>query len=526
MAPKKISRFPRVSNNQAINIGNANPAQTMEAARLAEQGGPRTTDEDLMRRDDDSASMLPYWEKTDDFIEGLPAVKLATTKYMPKFTEEEQQEYANRILFASMTNVYRDIVESLSAKPFERETEFRADEKNKKTVPEQMQDFQEDVDGLGNSLTMFSSDLFFNGLNNAISWIFVDYPNGNENVVTLADAKAADVRPFWSVILARNVLAARYKRQNSKIWLTYFKLHEPRSEGVPDRVRIFNRNADNTVSWELWEKNSDQTQKYKFKLVDDGVLTINVIPMVPFITGRRVGRSMKIFPVLRDAIELQETLYRNESSLEYNKTISGYAMLSATGVVPELDKATNKPKRVATGPTRILYGGVNNAGTAGRWEFIQPSAEMSKFLSDDIERTIQRLRELGKQPLTAQSGNLTTITTAVAAGKSKSAVKSMCQNLKDTLENAAVITCMYYNVPVEDAPLVFVFDDFDDIIEGGDDVAALRAAREDGDLSQETYWEELQRRNVLSSEFNAERERKRQLSEVPADKRSPEDTGG
>ena len=127
---------------------------------------------------------------------------------------------------------------------------------------------------------------------------------------------------------------------------------------------------------------------------------------------------------------------------------------------------------------------------------------------------MQQLREVGRQPLTASSSNITVITAAVAAGKAKSAVKAWAYKAKDTLENALLITAMWMNTEYD--PTVHVFAEFDDWMEG-EDLDTLDSARERGDLSHETYCEEMQRRGVLSSNFTIERERKRLLTEIPSD---------
>jgi len=87
--------------------------------------------------------------------------------------------------------------------------------------------------------------------------------------------------------------------------------------------------------------------------------------------------------------------------------------------------------------------------------------------------------------------------------------------LKDALENALLITCKWMNIVYE--PEVEVYHDFDNFAEGNADLEQLRKARDAGDLSQETYWKELKRRRVLSSEFECGDERERLLTEVPGD---------
>jgi len=113
------------------------------------------------------------------------------------------------------------------------------------------------------------------------------------------------------------------------------------------------------------------------------------------------------------------------------------------------------------------------------------------------------------------------VTTAVAAGKARSAVSAWALMLKDALENAFVITAKWMGIEYD--PEVNVFTEFDNILEGDVDLTALAQARQNGDLSRETYWLELQRRKVLSPEFNAEIEIQRLLDEIPSDNLDPND---
>lgn len=485
-------------------LPDANSPQARSLIAAALSVGAKAVDTSIFGRDADSERMLPYWDKTDDIVDGLNAIRSGGSKYLPRFDGELDAEYRTRLTFTKMTNVYRDIVETIVSKPFEQEV----------MLVDREEDIAEDIDGAGNNLTMFSNSLFFHGLNSAIAWIFVDYPNvTDDRVRTVNQARDENIRPFWSIVLGRNVLSAKWQMINSKSTLVYIRILEQTDEG--DRVRVFKREpATGLIIWELWKRN----EKKEAELIEIGSISIPVIPLVPFITGRRRGNTMNILPALRDAADLQIDLYEQESGLKYLRTVSAYPMLNAEGVTPEREQGTGAIKPVPVGPMRILYGGINpTSGTAGRWEFIQPSADVMNYLKADIKETMDAIREVGKQPLTAQSGNLTTISAAVAASKSKSAAQNMAANLKDTLENAWVITYMWLGKPIETAPSVYVFDEFDNFIEGAQDIQQLREMRKDGDLTQKTYWEELKRRKVLSNEFTAERERKRQMEEIPGD---------
>lgn len=477
----------------------------------------------LLKRAPDSEMMLPYWEKVNHIIEGYDAVRNASTVYLPMFTDEDSETYALRKSLTKFTNVFRDIVEGLSSKPFEEKVTLgKIDSEGKpEAIPKPIEDFIVDVDGAGTDLTSFAAEAFFNGITNAIDWIFVDFPKVDRDTIrTKADEEKAGVRPLWSHILAMNVLEARTKVVNGEQVLVYIRWFEPGTGTLADCVRVFERLDEGAIIWALYEKQPefDEERKTQFARIDGGQITIEYIPVVPFVTGRRDGTTFKVFPVMRDAADLQIELYQQESGLKFAKTLTAYPMLAGEGIRPEMMPDGKTVKKLAVGPNRVLYAKENSGGKSGTWKFIEPSASSLTFLAQDIKDTINQLRELGRQPLTAQSGNLTVITTAVAAGKARSAVGWWAIALKVALENALWLSARWLNMRDYD-PVVNVYNEFDNFTDDGKDVDALLSAREKGDISRETLWTEFKRRKVLSSEFNAEAETTRLLNEVP----NPED---
>lgn len=468
----------------------------------------------LTRRAKDSEAMVPYWDKVDAIIDGIDAMRAAGEMFLPKFTKEGADGYRFRKTQTKMTNVYRDIIEGLASKPFEQSVQLIGDN-DAAAVPSEIETFQWDVDGSGNNMTVFAANTFFNGINSAIDWIWVDYDKPDPNVRTVADQRASGRRPYWSHVLGRNVLEARSMMIAGKEVLTYARILEP---GDPDHVRVFERMSDGTVTWELYQRTDrivPDRDSY-FARVDGGTISIGEIPLIPFVTGRRDGRSWRVFPALQDAADLQVELYQQESGLKFAKTLTAFPMLAANGMKPPM-KDGKPVTDIDVGPNVILWGQSDGNGNYGSWSYVEPNAESLKFLAEDIKSTIQNLRELGRQPLTASSSNITVITAAVAAGKAKSAVKAWAYGLKDALENALKMTAKFMGITYD--PMVHVFVDFDDWMEG-EDIDAIVTLNEKGKLSDETTWEELTRRGVLSTNFTADRERDRieaeGLARVPA----------
>jgi hypothetical protein len=297
--------------------------------------------------------------------------------------------------------------------------------------------------------------------------------------------------------------------------LTYVRILE---QGETKRVRVFKRDlrvTTGSVTWELWEEQEvkDRSFEKEWVKIDGDVLGIERIPLVPFITGMRQGASWVITPPLRDAIDLQIELYLAESGVKHLKNMSAYPMLSAAGVkAPK--SADNKVEATVIGPMRVLYAEPDGTGQHGEWKFIEPSGESLRLLIQDCKEIEGSLRELMRQPLTVNSENLTVITTSVAAGKTKTLVGAWRLLLMDMLNEAFILTGKWMGMEFDSD--VFVFKDFDEFLESKD-LPELAHVRDRGDISQRTYWKELVRRGLLSSDFNADKEEAALLAEVPPD---------
>lgn len=508
-------RRPMLTSAAAIEAATQpanNSAVTLYAA-LNGTPGQTVFGDDLNNLDNmgaDNKAMSTYWQLVSDIVDGAEAMRARHDIYLPKFPNENAADYQFRWKNSKFTNVYRDVIENLASKPFEQEVTLVGD-----TVPEAFADFIEDVDGSGSHITTFAVDTFFNGINSAIDWIWVDYstaePDGRTR--TIAEERALGLRPFWTHVLASNVLEVRSRVINGKERLTYIRL----AEHEPDAKYIRIMRADTTIAaWELYrEVENPKGDAKKFEFVNSGPITINEIPMVPFVTGRRKGRSWQFQPMLKDAADLQVELFQQESGLKNVEALAGFPMLTGNGVKPPTKGVGRNavPETLATGPQTVLYGGIND-GAAGSWAFIAPPAEILKFLLDHVKETINQLRELGRNPLTAQSGNLTVVTAATAAKKGNSAVQMWAFTLKNTLENALVLTGKWLNVEqsVYD-PEVNVFTDFE--IDGQEvDVKNLIDMRKDRQISLRTFWHEMQRRGVLSGEFDPDVEETKLLDDL------------
>jgi hypothetical protein len=455
----------------------------------------------------DYMSMQPYWAKVSSILGGVSAMR-AQKQFLPKFPNESKADYEFRRENAKFTNVWRDIVENLAAKPFAEELSIDA------SAPEELQDLMDDVNGQGDHFHVFGAQTFFYGLAYGLHWVFIDVPKRPEGVVSIADEKRAGIKPYWISLKAEDVLAVETQKIGSKNVITHCRFRanaverDGFKENVVERIREYNREENGSVKYQVWQKN-----KEKWELTEDkGSLSINEIPLVPFISGRNQGSSLVVDPMLSDAADLQIELYQQESGLKYAKESTAFPMLAGNGVTPPTGD-DGKPQTVPVGPKTVLYAPSNAEGEHGEWKFIEPDATALKFLAEDIKETITQLRELGRQPLTSQTGNLTTVTTAFAAQKGNSAILAASILFKDAMESCLRITTKWMGQ--EQQINVNIYSDFD--LDIGDDQGpqTLNTARAAGDLSQETYWAELKRRRILGPNFDPDDEKQALAEEIP-----------
>lgn len=454
----------------------------------------------------DHDAMAPYWKMVETMLGGARAIR-NTPDYLPKFPQEREKDYEFRRKHAKFTNIFRDIVENLAQRPFSKQVQL-----SEKALPEDMATFQEDVDGQGNHLHVFAGETFFAGIASAIDWLLVDYTSGVPEGATRAEERALGARPYWVRIPASSMLAVYSDIVDGREQFTHARFLEPSieregwGEVYKKRVRVLNRESLNgggyaPATYEVWEEQKGDQGKIEWvQIVPPTPISIGVIPLVPFITGRRLGSSWQVHPPMRDAAELQIEHYQQESALKHIKALTAFPMLAGNGVNPPIGD-DGKPQPVPVGPQSVLYappGG--DGGNGGEWAFIEPAAESLRFLAEDIKETAKELRELGRQPLTAQSGNLTVVTTAFAAQKGNAAIQAWALNLKDALEQAFDLTARWLGIEFE--PNVLIDMEFDLGLGDDESFTHVMGLRQNGEISREATIHEAKRRGILDADYD------------------------
>lgn len=471
----------------------------------------------------DYQEMSDYWDMISAIMGGTPKMRAAGQKYLPKFESESRDSYEERRQHAVFTNIFRSIVEDLAARPFTKEVDIKCSTAMSKLM--------ENVDGQYTHINKFLGNWFQDAIANGVSFVFVDYARTDATIVdasgrtrrkTLAEERASGARPYAIMIPATDAIAVYSAMINGVEefvhirFREYFKRVDGFNEVVVEQVRVLTRdpilNGEGLVvgfdkpRFELWEASStfSRSRPAEFKKVAEGPITLDHIPFSALVIGKR-EKGWVVLPAMNDAAYLQIEHYEAQNGVKNLKKMTAFPMITANGV----DAPTNEKGQVVplpVGPRAVLYTGRPEQGTpAGSFSIIEPGGQSLTFLRDDVKDLAQELRELGRQPLTAASGNLTVVTTVFAARRGNAAIQNWALDLKDSAENFL----MYMAKWMKDSQEPEVEMDLDFSLEPGenDGFSDVLSMRKDGDLSQETLWNEAKRRGRLSASFDPVKER-------------------
>jgi hypothetical protein len=467
---------------------------------MIDKPNPSTTSSDYNE-------MVADWEKVQAIRGGITEVRKAGVKYLPQYGDEHPDDYARRLSSAPWRPEFEDALLSICSKPFTKEVGL-ADEQ---AVPEAVRDLTENIDGRGNNLHVFARAVFADAVSLGLVGIYVTFP-AIEPGLTRAQEREVGARPYWVPYVATDILALYTRMVGEREVVEHIRLRadETDRDGFKEvthkRVRVLEHFEGGLPTSTLWELN---TAGDEWIAGETSVLEgMTEIPFVLLFTGKRSGHH-RVKPPLSDLAEMQMELYRAGARKDEVQTYVGFPMLKALGMEKPQDE-----KPVKVGPSRVLYAGPSVTGAATDWQYLQPDAANLKELREDINDLITEFRRLAMQPTTARSGVLTATGEAIQGAKAHSAIEAWASGLKDALEQAFVYTSQWLGQPTEVE--VFVHTDFLAEVSGAQEAGELLKARTAGEISRETYWDEMKRRGFLGPQFDPEEEAERLEQEAPA----------
>ncbi|MCP4261534.1 MAG: DUF4055 domain-containing protein [Planctomycetes bacterium] len=408
---------------------------------------------------------------------GTAAMQDAGETYLPRevvindLGQEEGESstaYAKRLDRTILFNAYRDAIQTLRGKIFSKPIILSEDS------PDALKEFAGDVDGNGKSLTRFSFDLFEDCLNTGLSYILIDFPTITDtDTRSKADDTEQGIRPYFVHLKAADVLDPPLpdgKLPHAvRVYSSETVMDDNWEETTVERIRVLR--AD---TFEVYQKNSDG----EYRLIDEGVNTLGLIPLVPVFTDQ-TG------PPLIDLAYKNLEHWQSSSDQRHILHVARVPILFGKGWL-------ESSSAIEVGPNRLI----TNQSEQASLEFVEHSGAAIDAGRQDLVDIEQAMEVLSLKPMMPRSGTATATATAIDTAQADSLLQAWGNNLENGLEQALDIMALWANIGDVESD-VTVNGDFGLSLTGTSEADILQKSQLSGQLSLETYLQELKRRNIL-----------------------------
>lgn len=436
--------------------------------------------------------MEPDWELARALLGGTRAMRKAGESHLPKWPNEDADAYKCRLATAVLFPAYQRTVQTLTGKPFSKPITLGED------VPTSISAWLQDIDLQGRNLDAFAADSMESAIGYGIAGILVDYPKA-EGVRTLAQERAAGLRPYWIQIHPWQVLGWVASRVGGSWSLLQLRLMECAEEAdgdfavkSVDQVRVLEPGK-----WATYRQND----KKEWVPHEDGVTSLQYIPYVPVYGGRTGFMTGK--PPLIEVAHLNVAHWQSASDQQTILHVARVPILTVIGVDQD-DKWSMTVG--ASAAVKLPIG--------GDMKFVEHTGKAIEAGANELDALEERMRQAGAELLVIAPGKITATQVQTENAVGMCALQRITQGLEDAIDQALQITADW--VGEKQGGHATLFNDYGaaSLQEASADL--LLKANQAGKLSDESFHGELQRRGILSADVDWQVEKDRLDEQGPA----------
>lgn len=431
--------------------------------------------------------MIECWRLPMTLMGGTRAMQAAGKTFLPQEDAEQDQTYANRLKRTFLYNGYRRAVLNLVGRVFAKEIQLV-------DTPENLEYLVEDADRQGHHLNVFARNLFKSGVHLGKGHILIDMPRKLPQGATLEDERAARQQPYFVHIRPEQVIGWRHEMRGGALRLTMVRFIEEVKvkkgafgSGLQTRVKVIEENQ-----WSLYTKN----EKGELILLDQGPNTLGLVPFVTYYTNYKC--PMVAEPPLEDLAYMNLAHWQSSSDQRQILHFARVPILFAAGI--ERTNST-QPQQQTISPDTMLRGPIGSTLT-----FVEHSGQAIGAGQQDLEALEDKMAVMGMEPMSPRSSNPTATGRLIDAVEITSLLQQWAIALGDALEQAFGFAAMWLNMDSEFVPSVKVNTDLSYSMRDAADLQTLLQARLNGEITRNTFLQEMKRRGVLSEAVDIEDE--------------------
>ncbi len=443
---------------------------------------------------------IPTWNIVDHLTHGTWAMRHAGKTYLPQEPKEPETAYRNRLKRSVLTPLYEDTLNKMLGKIMKQPVIVEED------VPASISRYEDDIDAGGTDLNEWTKRIGFWALNHGVTYILVDAPNVQQveqregRGVNRADVNQGKLRPYAIHIKAPQLLGWKTEVIDGQIVLTQARI-QIITEEDSDQDEFTQEEVERIHVWEIgrrriYRKIIDKNKKEDWVLEEDNAVDLDVIPLIP-VYGEHVD-FMKGEPPLLEIAHLNVTHWQSDSDQRHILHVARVPILFGSG----LGDNERGDFEIQVGPNTMTRGPQGST-----LEYVEHTGNSIESGQNDLETLEARIAKLGlNMILKRPSGDVTATARALDQSEADSPLGMFARHLEKQLEKMFDLFGLILNLGEDSGGSLTVYKDFSITMRDGEDIKALADMRTRGDISLQTYWDELKRRNLLGDDFDPEDE--------------------
>lgn len=435
------------------------------------------------------ATPLPAWQTMSErmslpeaLMGGTPAMRAKGQTYLPREPREDEAGYSKRLSRTVLFNAFKRAVNSLTGRVFAKPLDVADD------VPPALAYLIDNADQQGSHLNVFAKRVFEIGLTYGLCHVLVEMPKAIPGA-TLQAEREAGIRPYLVRIHPQELIGWRFDGPRL-VQIRILQTIE-RNDGDYGVVSVQQVRVIEVGRFAVHEKNA----KGEWAIVDEGETSFSEVPLATFYAART--GLMQAEPPLEDLAYLNVTHWQSSSDQRNILHIARVPLLFGKNLADS--EITIAPDNLIKGPAESDLKYVEHAGNAIKAGY------------DDLESIEEKMRILSMEPMLPRSGAQTATARAMDSIENTSQLQAMSVALSDCLQNAFLHAAKA--VGEKSGGTITANTDLALSSRDGTDMQTLLQARLAGEISRETLWDEMKRRNVLVDAFDADVESERLADE-------------
>ena len=418
--------------------------------------------------------MSTDWAMIDALMDGTVAMREAAKAFLPQFPQESDDSYKSRRTTAVLHPVFKRTVLVNASRPFSRPLTMGEE------TPAKVLEWAEDIDLQGTPLAAFAVQVMAACLSKGLFGGLVEYPKATE-MRTQAQEKAVGARPYCVQYPANSILGWRTSKESGGLQLSQLRLLEyvDVADGAYGLKSVEQVRLLEPGKWSTYQE--DEKNKEIWNLIEEGTTTIDFIPFV-FFYGTRKTFGVGVSP-------LRDLAYQN---VEHWQSASDQQTILHVARVPILFA-----RCMGEGSLTIGAGSMASSDNEkAELTYVEHTGAAIEAGKESLTALEERMRSTGAELISLKPGFATATEVSSDGEATKSLLQQICENFEESAEQ--MLDYMAAWVKEDQTAEVELYKDFG--IATGSDPTALTGAKNAGVISAETHFEELKRRDVLSSD--------------------------